>query len=207
MGLGPIFLWWISWSDWRWAMSRATDLEQLLAPVVAAQGCELWGLEFSIQGRRGLLRLYIDTPQGVTLEDCERVSRQVSAVLDVEDPIASAYTLEVSSPGMDRPLYTPAQFARYVGQRIAVRLRAPYEGRRRFQGVLNGLEEGDVVLQVEDTEYLLPLESIDKANVVPVFDDSLPDGGDKNAGLREGAGIDEADLNLSSTGPGEPEHE
>lgn len=188
-------------------MSRATDLEQLLAPVVAAQGCELWGLEFSIQGRRGLLRLYIDTPQGVTLEDCERVSRQVSAVLDVEDPIASAYTLEVSSPGMDRPLYTPAQFARYVGQRIAVRLRAPYEGRRRFQGVLNGLEEGDVVLQVEDTEYLLPLESIDKANVVPVFDDSLPDGGDKNAGLREGAGIDEADLNLSSTGPGEPEHE
>ena len=188
-------------------MSRASDLESLLAPVVASQGCELWGLEYSMQGRRGLLRLYIDTPSGVSLEDCERISRQVSAVLDVEDPIASAYTLEVSSPGLDRPLYTPAQFARYVGHRVAVRLRVPYEGRRRFQGVLNGLEDGDVVLQVDDTEYLLPFEGIDKANVVPVFEDGVPDskaaGAERSGGasaLREGDEIDEADLDLSGAG-------
>jgi ribosome maturation factor RimP len=152
-------------------MSRAADLENLVAPVVLAQGCVLWGLEFSTQGRRSQLRVYIDSPAGVTLEDCERVSRQISAVMDVEDPIASAYTLEVSSPGMDRQLYTPAQFASYTGHRIAVRLRSPYQGRRRFQGVLNGLEDGDLVLQVDDTEYLLPFEAIDKANVVPVFGD------------------------------------
>lgn len=179
-------------------MSRATDLENLIAPVVLAQGCELWGLEFSVQGRRSLLRVYIDSPVGVTLENCERVSRQISAVMDVEDPIASAYTLEVSSPGLDRQLYTPAQFAHYIGHRIAVRLRAPYQGRRRFQGVLNGLEDGDIVLQVDDTEYLLPLETIDKANVVPVFGDSSLDtvapGAGGSGSLREGDVIDDSVL-------------
>lgn len=177
-------------------MSRASDLESLLAPVVVSQGCELWGLEFSAHGRRGLLRLYIEKADGVTLEDCERVSRQVSAVLDVEDPIASAYTLEVSSPGMDRPLYTPAQFARYVGQPVAVRLKAPYQGRRRFQGTLNGLEDGDVVLQVGDTEYLLPLEGIDRANVVPVFGEESGLLKGSREGWREGDAVDEADLPL-----------
>jgi ribosome maturation factor RimP len=183
-------------------MSKAADLEDLLAPVVAAQGCELWGLEFSIQGRRSLLRVYIDSPVGVTLEDCERISRQISAVMDVEDPITSAYTLEVSSPGLDRQLYTPAQFASYIGHRIAVRLRAPYQGRRRFQGLLNGLEDGDLVLQVEDTEYLLPLESVDKANVVPVFGEPMPESSvdgestpaEKN--LREGDAIEDSELDL-----------
>lgn len=185
-------------------MSRAADLENIVAPVVLAQGCVLWGLEFSTQGRRSLLRVYIDSPVGVTLEDCERISRQISAVMDVEDPIASAYTLEVSSPGMDRQLYTPAQFASYVGHRIAVRLRAPYQGRRRFQGVLNGLEEGDLVLQVDDTEYLLPLESIDRANVVPVFGEqpleksSSGEGGVAAEGsLREGDVIENSDLDLA----------
>ena len=150
-------------------MARHEDLEVLLSPVVREQGCELWGLEFSMHGRRSVLRLFIDKSEGVTLEDCERVSRQVSAVLDVEDPIASAYTLEVSSPGMDRPLFRFEQYGQYVGQPIAVRLRVPYQGRRCFQGWLTGIEEGDIVLRVDDTEYLLPYESIDKAHVVPVF--------------------------------------
>ena len=186
-------------------MSRAADLENLLAPVVAAQGCELWGLEFSIHGRHSLLRVYIDSPVGVTLEDCERISRQISAVMDVEDPITSAYTLEVSSPGLDRQLYTPAQFTRYIGHRIAVRLRAPYQGRRRFNGLLNGLEDGDLVIQVDDTEYLLPLESIDKANVVPVFGESsavaegslIKEGAlIKEDSLREGDVVEDSDLDL-----------
>lgn len=185
-------------------MSRAADLENLVAPVVSAQGCVLWGLEFSTQGRRSLLRVYIDSPVGVTLEDCERISRQISAVMDVEDPIASAYTLEVSSPGMDRQLYTPAQFASYIGHRIAVRLRAPYQGRRRFQGVLNGLEDGDLVLQVDDTEYLLPLETIDRANVVPVFGEQQLEKGASGEGavaagdsLREGDVIEDSGLDLT----------
>lgn len=176
-------------------MSRAEDLEALLSPVIVAQGCELWSLEFSMQGRRSVLRLYIDSPTGITLEDCERVSRQVSAVLDVEDPIVGAYTLEVSSPGLDRQLYTAEQFARYVGALIAVRLRAPYQGRRRFQGRLNGLEEGDLVLQVEDTEYLLPLDGIDKAQVVPVFGaDADVSRSAMGEGLREGDVVDDAQL-------------
>jgi ribosome maturation factor RimP len=182
-------------------MSRAADLETLLAPVVAEQGCELWGLEFSMQGRHSLLRLYIDAADGVTLEDCEKVSRQVSAVMDVEDPITSAYTLEVSSPGMNRPLYTLAQFQRYIGQQIAVRLRAPYEGRRKFQGTLIGLEDGDIVVQMGDTEFLLPFEGIDKANVVPVFGKEFGDGkadtSQPNQGLREGDAIDDMDLSIA----------
>jgi ribosome maturation factor RimP len=177
-------------------MSRAADLEALLAPVVVEQGCELWGLEYFQQGRRSALRLYIDAKDGITVDDCERVSRQVSAVLDVEDPIAGAYMLEVSSPGMDRPLFRPEQFLRYVGALIAVRLRAPYEGRRKFQGVMRGIEEGELILQVGDTEYLLPMEGIDKANVVPVFDDGV-DSGIAGQGLREGDGIDEAALDLA----------
>lgn len=180
-------------------MSRATDLEAMLAPVVAEQGCELWGLEYFQQGRRSALRLYIDAEDGITVDDCERVSRQVSAVLDVEDPIAGAYMLEVSSPGMDRPLYRPEQYLRYVGAQIALRLRAPYEGRRKFQGVVRGIEEGDLVLQVGETEFLLPLEGIDKANVVPVFtsvDGQDVEGGSAGAGgaVREGDEIDDMDL-------------
>jgi ribosome maturation factor RimP len=161
MGLVPIFLWCL--------MSRSDDLEQLLAPVVVDQGCVLWGLEFSTQGRRSLLRIYIDADAGVTLEDCERISRQVGAVLDVGDPISSAYTLEVSSPGMDRPLFRLDQYVPYIGLPISVRLRAPYQGRRKFQGWLMGIEDGDIVLRVDDTEYLLPFDGIDKAHVVSVF--------------------------------------
>lgn len=169
-------------------MSRASDLETLLTPVIAAQGCELWHLEFSVQGRRSLLRIYIDSPAGISLDDCERVSRQVSAVLDVEDPIVSAYTLEVSSPGLDRQLHKPEQFARYIGAIVAVKLRMPYEGRRRFQGRLNGLEDGDLVLQVEDTEFLLPLDTIEKAQVVPVFGAAEEQAGDTavTGAVREG---------------------
>ncbi len=139
--------------------------------MVESLGCELWGLEYIAQGRNhATLRIYIDRPEvGVVLEDCERVSRQVSAVLDVEDPIQSNYTLEVSSPGMDRPLYTLEQFALFAGEEIAVRLRHPYEGRRKFRGRLQGVEGQEVILAVEDEEYLFPIESIDRANVIPNF--------------------------------------
>ena len=121
--------------------SKLEQLQALLAPVVEALGYECWGLEFLSQGRHSLLRVYIDKADGILIEDCETVSRQVSGVLDVEDPISGEYTLEVSSPGMDRPLFTLEQFARYVGEQVKIKLRVPFERRRNFQGVLRGVEE------------------------------------------------------------------
>lgn len=151
--------------------AKLNKLEEILRPVVEGLGYELWGIEFRSQGRHSLLRLFIDDPQdGISVEDCEKVSRQVSGVLDVEDPIANEYTLEVSSPGMDRPLFYLDQFEDWAGHQVNIRLRMAFEGRRRFQGVLKGTEGGDVVVVVDDHEYLLPFESIDKANIVPVFE-------------------------------------
>ncbi|EMV9185947.1 ribosome maturation factor RimP [Pseudomonas sp. NY15437] len=150
--------------------SKLEQLQALLAPVVEALGYECWGLEFISQGRHSLLRVYIDRPEGILIDDCEVVSRQVSGILDVEDPISGEYTLEVSSPGMDRPLFTLEQFARYVGEQVKIKLRTPFERRRNFQGILRGVEEQDVVVLVDDHEYLLPVDSIDKANIIPRFE-------------------------------------
>lgn len=150
--------------------SKLEQLQALLAPVVEALGYQCWGVEFISQGRHSLLRVYIDHADGILIDDCEKVSRQISAVLDVEDPVSGEYTLEVSSPGMDRPLFTLEQFAAHAGEQVKIRLRSPYEGRRNFQGVLRGVEEQDVIVQVDDHEYLLPIESIDKANIIPRFD-------------------------------------
>ncbi len=150
----------------------ATPQEQLtamIAPVVDSLACELWGLEYMGGGRDKTLRIYIDKKEGVGVEDCEAVSRQVSAILDVEDPIAGEYTLEVSSPGLERPLYTLAQYTAYVGEQIAVKLRVPFDGRRKFKGRLSGIENEDIVLVVDDHEFLLPIDAIEKANVVPQF--------------------------------------
>ncbi|WP_461520672.1 ribosome maturation factor RimP [Porticoccus sp.] len=150
--------------------TKEETLRAMIAPVVEALGCDFWGLEYLSSGRNALLRIYIDRDEtGVTVEDCEKVSRQVSSLMDVEDPIGGEYTLEVSSPGLERPLYTLNQFLRYVGEDVAIRLRFPYEGRRNFKGRLNGVEGEDILLIVEDHEYLFPVDSIEKANVVPRF--------------------------------------
>lgn len=151
------------------ASTRQGKLQDMLEPVVTALGYSLWGLEVISSGRHSTLRIYIDSEDGILVDDCEKVSRQVSSVLDVEDPIQGEYTLEVSSPGMDRPLYTLEQFAQYAGHEINVRLRAPYEGRRRYKGRLVGVEGDEVVMQVDDHQFLFPVETIDKANVVPHF--------------------------------------
>ncbi|MBD9417238.1 ribosome maturation factor RimP [Pseudomonas sp. PDM16] len=150
--------------------SKLEQLQAMLAPVVESLGYQCWGIEFISQGRHSLLRVYIDHDNGILIEDCEAVSRQVSAVLDVEDPISSEYTLEVSSPGMDRPLFTIEQFAKHAGEQVKIKLRSPFEGRRNFQGLLRGVEEQDVVVLVDDHEFLLPIDLIDKANIIPRFD-------------------------------------
>ena len=147
---------------------KATELGELLAPTVAALGLELLGVEFAPTGNSALLRLYIDAPErNVAIEDCEAVSREVSAVLDVEDPIASQYTLEVSSPGIDRPLFTPAQFARFAGEQARVTLRVPVDGRRRFQARIAGVEGDDVLLAHEAGDMRVAHANIEKARIVP----------------------------------------
>ena len=150
--------------------SKLEQLQAMLAPVVEALGYECWGVEFISQGRHSLLRVYIDHANGIQVDDCEKVSRQVSGVLDVEDPISSEYTLEVSSPGIDRPLFTLEQFAKHAGEQVKIKLRSPFEGRRNFQGLLKGVEEQDVIVQADEHEYLLPVDSIEKANIIPRFD-------------------------------------
>ncbi|MCB1615186.1 MAG: ribosome maturation factor RimP [Pseudomonadales bacterium] len=149
--------------------SRQENIASLIEPSVNELGFELWGVELLMRGPSTLLRVYIDAESGVSVTHCEQVSRQVGALLDVEDLIPGEYVLEVSSPGMDRPLYQLAHFAKFAGSDVRVQLRYPFEGQRRFKGLLVGIEGEDVVLRVEDSEYLLPFESIDKANVVPRF--------------------------------------
>ncbi len=147
-----------------------TQLENIIEPAVSALGCDLWGVEYFQQGKKTLLRIFIDKkPDGVLIEDCEAVSRQISSVMDVEDPIRAEYTLEVSSPGMDCRLFKLSQYAEFVGQKVAIKLRVAFEGRKKFSGVLKGLEDDEVVIEADDEEYILPYELIDRANVVPTF--------------------------------------
>lgn len=151
-------------------MSKEQQLLELVAPTIEALGYEPWGLEYVTHGHQTTLRVFIDSPNGITVDDCAAVSRQISAVLDVEDPIPGEYLLEVSSPGMDRPLFTLDQFRRYSGEQVKIRLRSPFEGRRNFKGVLTGVEGDEVVVAVDEHEYLLPIELIDKAQVIPRFE-------------------------------------
>lgn len=142
-------------------------LTTLAEPAVAAMGYELVGVEYRPNKSEGLLRIYIDAADGITLEDCEAVSHQISGVLDVDDPIPGAYRLEISSPGLDRPLFKAADFERFAGCEVRIRLLSLWEGRRKFRGTLGGLRDGSAIIEEEGVEYAVPLERIDKANLVP----------------------------------------
>ncbi len=145
--------------------AKDEQIQTMLEPAIEALGFELWGLEYLSRGRHTTLRLYIDGKNGINADDCARVSRQASSILDVEDPITGEYTLEVSSPGLDRLLFHPEHYLQYVGEWIEIRLRVPFDGRRKFKGALKGIEGEDVVIQIEDSEFLLSLSSIDRAQV------------------------------------------
>lgn len=144
-------------------------LKTLFSPAISALGCRLWGIELMNPGRQPLLRVFIDRANGVTIEDCEAVSRRLGALMDVEDMIAGKYTLEVSSPGMDRRLFELSQYEESVGEQVSVRLEQPFEGRRKLVGVLQAVEGDEIVLRVEDDEYVLPFEWIAKGHIVPTF--------------------------------------
>ncbi len=148
---------------------RARDgLVELLEPVVQGMGYELVGMEFD--GHQRVLRVYIDRPEGITVDDCSAVSYQVSGVLDVEDPIPGRYQLEVSSPGMDRPLFTLEHFERFKGAMVRLQLSRPLEGRRRFKARLQGVEGQDVILAEAEETFRIPFDLIDKARLSPEFD-------------------------------------
>lgn len=145
---------------------RVEDLEQLLTPVIAALGYELWGVELNARPRHSLLRLFIDSPAGITVDDCAAVSRQASATLDVADPIKGAYTLEVSSPGWDRPLFRQEQYRLYVGSKLRLRLARLVEGQRNVAGVLCAVGDDCVEVEVAPEKRLrVPWAAIRKANL------------------------------------------
>jgi ribosome maturation factor RimP len=143
------------------------ELANLLEPTVKRLGYELVDLEARVGGKGGLVRLYIDKPDGIDLDDCEKVSLAVSALLDVEDPVPGNYNLEVSSPGLDRKLTKVEHFQRFTGETVKVQMRFPIEGRRRFRGTLLSSDEESIVVEVDGEPFSLPLKTIDTARLVP----------------------------------------
>jgi ribosome maturation factor RimP len=148
----------------------SVKLTNLLKPLVEDLGYEFVGMEQRKDPGNPTLVIYIDRPEGIAVEDCERVSREAAALLDVEDPIPGSYSLEVSSPGLDRPLFTLEQFERFTGEVTQVSLYAPLDGRRRFKGEILGAADGKVRLAVDDDEVELEMANIAKARLVPDYE-------------------------------------
>lgn len=142
------------------------ELESLIRTTVVGLGYELWGYEYRPQKQSALLRIFIDAPDGITVDDCGVVSNQLSAALDVADLIPVAYILEVSSPGIDRVLFVPEHYARYVGVEIKVRTRMPIEQRRNFVGTLKAAGADGITVQVEGKDYDIPYDLIDRGRLV-----------------------------------------
>jgi ribosome maturation factor RimP len=149
---------------------KEEELNALLAPLLRDLGLELVGIEFS-PGRGGsLLRVYVDVEgRPVTIDDCERASREISALLDVNDPVAGRYTLEVSSPGLDRPLFTPEQFARFVGEAVKINVNLPIEGRRRFHGTIRGIEGDRITIEQDGEPVTIVHANVAKARLAPDY--------------------------------------
>lgn len=142
-------------------------LARLIEPVIEGLGYELWGFEYVPRRRQSLLRVYIDRHDGISLDDCGRVSHQLSGVLDVEDPIGGAYILEVSSPGLDRLLLKAEHFQKYSGHRVRIRLKWLIDGRRQFDARLHEVEGERVRVVEQQTAYSIPLAAIERARLVP----------------------------------------
>ena len=147
------------------------NIEILMAPTVEALGCRIWGVELQGGFKNNLkVVVYIDSEKGISVDDCAVVSEHVSDILDMEELVPSPYVLEVSSPGMDRLLFSETHYNMYLGELVEVKLIRKFEGQRNFEGLLKGNEAGCVVIEVRDEEYLFPIEDIDKIRIVPVFE-------------------------------------
>ena len=148
-------------------------LNELLQPLVEDLGYEFVGLEYNSNPKHAVLRIFIDHENGVGIEDCEVVSRETAALLDVKDPIRSQYNLEVSSPGLDRPLFTPAHYIEFAGRKAQVNLFAPQDGRRKFSGPILGADEKSVTIEQDGTEVTLDFGNITKAKLIPDYEKIL----------------------------------
>ncbi len=149
-------------------MAVSDRLQTLLEPVIDDLGYELVGVEYLPNPKNRVVRVFIDRePDGIGVEDCERVSRQVSALMDVEEPVPGQYTLEVSSPGVERPLFTGAHFARFIGETALVQMAVPVENRRRFKGVIVAADDRTVTLNVDGQNFELAVADIGRAHLAP----------------------------------------
>jgi len=145
----------------------ARRVADLIDPVIASLGYGLVGVEYGDQGRGMLLRIYIDHEDGIKLDDCVAVSRRVSALLDVEDLIAGHYELEVSSPGLDRPLFSEAHYQQFLSHKVKIVMAIPQMGRKRFTGILKNISDGMVEVEVDNEIYDLPFAEIASGRLVP----------------------------------------
>jgi ribosome maturation factor RimP len=148
-------------------------LNELLQPLVEELGYEFVGLEYNSNPKHSVLRIYIDHENGVGIEDCEAVSRETAALLDVKDPIRSRYNLEVSSPGLDRPLFTPAHYSEFTGCEAQINLFAPQDGRRKFSGPILSAGESSVTIEQDGSEVTLDFDNIAKAKLIPDYEKIL----------------------------------
>ena len=145
--------------------SLLQEVRQIVEPILESQGLELVDLEYQRESQGWVLRIYLDREGGVSLDDCAGISHEVGAVLEVKDLIPSSYTLEVSSPGLTRPLKKPEDFDKFRNQMVKIKLYEPLDGRKNFKGTLLGLEGDRVRVEVEQQVYELPLQRIAKANL------------------------------------------
>ena len=145
-------------------------LAEILTPSVEDLGYELVGIEYIRAGKHSTLRVYIDQESGILVDDCAVVSKQISAIMDVEDPITNEYTLEVSSPGLERPLFSATHYLEFVGSEVKVQLRMPIQNRRKWKGIIASVDGEIICVNVNGTEERFALSNIQKANIVPKFD-------------------------------------
>lgn len=154
-------------------MKRASvqEIQRLIEPAINALGYVCAGIELFPQGSNTLLRIYVENQQGqsITISDLEKASRQINSILTIEEPLSGQYRLEVSSPGLDRPLFTAEQYMRFINQKIHIRLKREFQERRNFTGILLSVTDDKITLLVDEGERLFALDDIDKANLVPVF--------------------------------------
>jgi len=141
------------------------NVRELLEPILAAKGLELFDVEFKGQGKNGVLRVYIDKEEGVTIDDCALVSRELGTLLDIHDMIPGSYTLEVSSPGLTRPLRSPEDFSRFKGKKVKIKTNKDIEKRKSFIGKLLDFKDGFVTVETEGGSFSIPYADIEKANL------------------------------------------
>ncbi|MDD4905659.1 MAG: ribosome maturation factor RimP [Methylobacter tundripaludum] len=151
-------------------MKQAPEhLVNLIEPIVEGLGYECVGIDYNPHPKHGCLRIYIDSEKGILVEDCSKVSHQISGVLDVEDPIPGNYQLEISSPGEDRPFFKISQFEQFIGRKVAVNLFKAIEGRRKITGLIEKIEGDIITLQEADQVFEVPFRAMSKARLVPDF--------------------------------------